>query len=69
MPRANMNAVLGLSLAVPSVSEQQHIVRSLDRLSGMSGAIASAYSNKVVALQRLQASLLDQAFRGELKFA
>lgn len=61
--------VLNIRFPVPPLDEQQRIVRLLDELVGFSGVLESGYINKLAALEDLQKSLLNQAFRGELEAA
>jgi type I restriction enzyme S subunit len=56
-------------IPVPSRSEQQRIISNLDELVGASDALTSSYVKKLAALDDLQKSLLNQAFRGELEAA
>ena len=56
-------------IPVPLLSEQQRIISKLDALVGASDVLASAYVKKLAALDDLQKSLLNQAFRGELQAA
>jgi type I restriction enzyme S subunit len=58
-----------LLVSIPSLPEQQRIVRLLDELVGASDVLASAYVKKLAALDDLQKSSLNQAFRGELEVA
>jgi type I restriction enzyme S subunit len=63
------STVLNIRFPVPSLAEQQRIVRLLDELVGFSGALKSGYIKKLAALDDLRKSILDQAFRAEVKAA
>lgn len=69
MPRANMNAVLDISLAVPSVSEQQRIITELEALEASTSALSAVYTKKRAALNSLEKSLLHRAFSGSVEAA
>jgi type I restriction enzyme S subunit len=51
---------------VPSLEEQERLVRLLDDLAGESQRLAGLFSSKLAALELLKASLLHQAFTGAL---
>ena len=69
IPHLDQDAMFNLEIPLPPLAEQQRIVRLLDELVGASDVLASAYVKKLAALDDLQKSSLNQAFRGELEVA
>ena len=55
-----------LLLAAPSLERQQNIVEQLKVLQAETQRLTSIYERKLAALEELKASLLHQAFNGEL---
>lgn len=51
---------------LPSVTEQEQIVKTLDSLSEETQRLESLYQRKIAALDELKQSLLQQAFSGQL---
>jgi|SRR5579862_4004271 len=62
----NITAAKEVMLHVPPVPEQQAIVARLDDLRGETQRLESIYQRKLVALESLKKSLLNQAFTGQL---
>lgn len=67
MPRANMNQVLDFSFAYPPIKEQHTIVYKLKTLKTETQQLEALYQKKIAALDELKKSILQKAFRGELK--
>ena len=55
-----------LSLRLPSLPEQQEIVRILDRLLAREQRARQAAEETLTAIDRMKQSILARAFRGEL---
>lgn len=66
LPRANMNAVLEFPINLPSIKDQQSIVRKMDTLSIETKKLESKYQQKLRDLGELKKSILNKAFAGEL---
>ncbi|MCP9916320.1 restriction endonuclease subunit S [Cyanobium sp. ATX 6F1] len=66
IPGISREQVLGLSIALPSLAEQQRIVSLLDALATETQRLTQIYERKLAALEALKKSLLHQAFSGEL---
>ncbi|MEY4861348.1 MAG: hypothetical protein RL059_1047 [Bacteroidota bacterium] len=66
LPRANMNAVLEFSINLPSIIDQQAIVKKMEYLSTETKKIESKYQQKLRDLEELKRSVLNKAFAGEL---
>jgi type I restriction enzyme S subunit len=66
MPRANMNQVLEFDFAFPSLQEQQTIVHQLDALRAETKKLEAIYQQKLLNLEELKKSILQNAFNGEL---
>ncbi len=58
--------IKGLAMPLPSLSEQQAIVKKLDALSLETKKLEKIYKQKLVDLEELKKSILQKAFRGEL---
>ena len=55
------------TINIPSLSEQVCIVSHLDRLTQNNSQLLKYYQKKLEALQRLKNSVLESAFKGELR--
>ncbi len=55
-----------LTLKMPSLSEQQNIVRQLDKLQEQTKQLEAIYTQKIKECDELKQSILQKAFRGEL---
>jgi len=55
-----------MQIALPSIDEQQAIIKQLDETLDNSKRIESCYTQKIAALGELKQSLLHKAFNGEL---
>ncbi len=66
VPSIRQSAVESLPLPLPPLNEQQRIVTYLELVQGHAAAIKRAQDGTEADLQRLQQSILDRAFRGEL---
>lgn len=66
IPGISRTDVLKLSLHVPSVKEQQAIVKKLDALSAETKRLEAIYQQKLEDLEELKKSILQKAFNGEL---
>ena len=54
-------------IAIPSVTEQNKIVKNLDALSNETKKLEAIYKQKINDLEELKKSVLQKAFSGELK--
>lgn len=55
-----------LSIPLPSLKEQQKIVKKLDALSAQTKKLETIYRQKIANLEELKKSVLQKAFNGEL---
>jgi type I restriction enzyme S subunit len=55
-----------IKIPLPSLKEQQTIVRQLDALRAESQKLESVYQKKIADLEELKKSILSKAFKGEL---
>jgi type I restriction enzyme S subunit len=62
----NTTVVKNWPILLPPLAEQEHIVAKLDALAEETQHLQSLYEQKVAAVDALKASLLHQAFSGEL---
>jgi len=69
MPKVNREHLFAYKLFLPSIKEQQNIVRKLDALSAETQKLENIYQNKINDLEELKKSILQKAFSGELKTA
>ncbi|MCF8255494.1 MAG: restriction endonuclease subunit S [Bacteroidia bacterium] len=67
LPRANMNTVLEFKINLPSLNEQQNIVQKLNALKAETKKLEAIYQQKINDLEELKKSILEKAFKGELK--
>jgi len=65
-PVISYKSISILSLAIPPVSIQEKSVAYLDAVAGKTEKIKTLQQTKMQSLKALKASILDQAFRGEL---
>ncbi len=65
-PNISQQKIKDTEVPIPSLSEQRRIVALLDSLRAETQNLTSIYERKVAALEALKASLLHQAFNGEL---
>lgn len=63
---ASVSTLKSIEIPLPSLKEQQRIVRQLDALRAETQRLEQVYANKVAALDELKKSLLHKAFAGEL---
>ena len=66
MKKISNGAVKTLPIAVPSIANQQAIVKTLNDLTEETQRLESIYQQKLTALEALKKSLLHQAFTGAL---
>ncbi len=66
MPRTNMKTFRNLEISFPPYETQQKVVSYLDEISQKMEKIKQIQKEKMQSLKALKASILDQAFRGEL---
>jgi type I restriction enzyme S subunit len=62
----NTNVIKSWPIPVPPLSEQAHVVETLDNLRDEISRLTSLYTQKLTALEDLKKSLLHQAFTGNL---
>lgn len=68
-PRVNLSDVRNIIIKLPSLKEQENIVKKLDSLSAETKRLEAIYQTKINDLEELKKSLLQKAFSGELKTA
>lgn len=61
-----LGMIKDMEIALPSISEQQKIVSTMDSIKDETETLESIYQQKLAALDALKKSLLDQAFTGQL---
>ena len=61
-----LGMIKDLEIELPTLSEQQRIVSTMDSLSTETQCLEAIYRQKLAALEALKKSLLDQAFSGGL---
>ena len=66
MSNLNQDILLSVRFHLPPVETQQTIVAKLDELSAETKKLEATYQQKLVALDELKKSILNQAFAGEL---
>lgn len=64
--KIDMDELRNVAIPVPSLDEQQRIVRQIDVLSNETRHLESIYQQKLGTLEALKKSLLHQAFNGKL---
>ena len=65
-PGVNARKIQSMMICVPSLPEQQEIVRILDRLLAREQRARQAAEETLAAIDRMKQSILARAFRGEL---
>lgn len=68
-PAISDNDLLGCEIPLPSILEQQRIVKYLNQTTEKNQKLILYYQNKLEHLKRLKNSVLDIAFRGGLRKA
>jgi type I restriction enzyme, S subunit len=63
----NTKSVAELRIPVPSLKEQETIVRQLDALRAETQKLEAVYQKKIADLEELKKSILQKAFSGELR--
>ena len=66
MNNLNQGILQELVIPVPPLEDQRRLVDEFCELQDELGSLRDRYNRKIVELQRLKTSLLDQAFRGNL---
>ena len=61
-----LGMIQGLKIALPTIEEQQTIVRQLDALRAETQKLEAVYHKKLQDLEELKKSILQKAFNGEL---
>ncbi len=67
MPKVNREHLFAYKFKLPSVEDQQTIVRKLNALSSETKKMEAIYQQKLLNLDELKKSVLQKAFAGELK--
>jgi type I restriction enzyme S subunit len=62
-----LGMIQGLKIALPTIEEQQTIVRQLDALRAETQKLEAVYQKKIADLEELKKSILQKAFAGELR--
>ncbi len=66
-PKLNQAMLNKIPIPLPSLKEQQTIVRQLDALRAETQKLEAVYQKKIADLEELKKSILQKAFAGELK--
>ena len=66
MPKVNRSHLFNYSFYCPSLTEQEQLSQSLDKISAEIDNLAAIYQQKLANLDELKKSILQKAFRGEL---
>lgn len=66
MPAISFGLIKEIQFPIPSVQEQQAIVRQLDALRAETQKLEAVYQKKLDDLEELKKSVLERAFRGEI---
>jgi type I restriction enzyme S subunit len=66
-PKLNQAMLNKIPIPIPSLKEQQTIVRQLDALRTETQKLETVYQKKINDLEELKKSILEKAFKGELK--
>jgi type I restriction enzyme S subunit len=66
-PQLPNNKLLDISINIPTLEDQQTIVRQLDALRAETQKLEAVYQRKIEDLEELKKSILQKAFAGELK--
>lgn len=66
MPKINQQTVMSAPIVLPSLEEQEEIVREIDKLFSLADSIEARCIAARTQAQRLTPRLLAKAFRGEL---
>lgn len=66
MVNLNQKILLGLEMSVPSIEEQNEIVRRVEILFTYANSLELHYQTARAQIEQLTPNLLDKAFRGEL---
>ncbi len=61
-----LGMIQGLKIALPTIEEQQSIVRQLDALRAETQKLEAVYQKKIADLEELKKSILQKAFSGGL---
>ena len=61
-----LDFIKSIEIPLPSLNIQQKVVKYLDEISQKIEKIKQAQKTKMNSLKALKASILDQAFKGEL---
>ena len=69
MPAISFGLIKDIPFPIISIKEQQTIVQKLDALSTETKKLEAIYQQKINDLEELKKSVLQKAFRGELKTA
>ncbi|NUN47083.1 restriction endonuclease subunit S [bacterium] len=66
-PKLNQAMLNKIPIPIPSIEEQQTIVRQLDALRAETQKLEAVYQKKIEDLEELKKSILQKAFAGELR--
>jgi restriction endonuclease S subunit/predicted ATPase len=66
MPKINQQTVLSVPVRIPSIDEQEEIVRRAETLFTYADRLEARYQKALAQVERLTPALLSKAFRGEL---
>ena len=62
----SLKSMRELNVSLPTLKEQEEIVKKLDSLSGKTKKLETTYKKKIEDLEELKKSILQKAFNGEL---
>lgn len=66
LPSLTKSNLLGISMPLPNLAEQQQVVKALDALNDKTSQLKTELTAKIGMFNQLKASVLDGAFRGEV---
>ena len=66
MPAISFGLIKNIKILIPSLSEQESVVRRLDVLNIQTQRLETIYRKKIAALKELKQSILQKAFTGQL---
>jgi len=65
-PKLNQAMLNKIPIPIPTLPEQQSIVRQLDSLKAQTQKLETVYNKKISDLEELKKSILQEAFRGQI---
>ena len=66
-PQLPNNKLLKIKIPIPSLKEQEQIIKKLESLSSQTKKLETIYTKKITDLEEMKKSVLQKAFSGQLK--